>query len=208
MKTLTRKTFMIFLLSFIIAGFVKAQTYKVGDQVQSFELKNVDGKMVKLSDYQNQKGVILIFTCNHCPYSQAYEQRIIDLDKKYKKMGYPVLAINPNDSIRQPEDSYSEMIKRSKEYKYTFPYLLDSDQSIAKSYGATRTPHVFLLKNDSKTNSSKLVYVGAIDDNTESAEAAKNKYVEKAIDELEKGKSISTSTTKAIGCTIKWAEAK
>ncbi len=208
MKTLTRKTFLIFLLSFIIAGFVKAQTYKVGDQVQSFELKNVDGKMVKLSDYQNQKGVILVFTCNHCPYSQAYEQRIIELDNKYKNMGYPVIAINPNDSIRQPEDSYSEMIKRSKEYKYTFPYLLDSDQSIAKSFGATRTPHVFLLKNDSKTNSSKLVYIGAIDDNTESADAVKNKYVEKAIDELEQGKTISTTSTKAVGCTIKWAEAK
>lgn len=208
MKNTNNLKIMLVLLSLIFFEYAFAQSYSIGDKIKPFELKNVDGKMIKLSDYQTQKGVILIFTCNHCPYSQAYEQRIIDLDKKYKSLGYPVIAINPNDSIRQPEDSYSEMIKRAREYKYSFPYLLDADQSIAKSFGATRTPHVFLLKNNANLKEFTLAYIGAIDDNTESAADAKNKYVEQAIADLEMNKSIRTTNTKAIGCTIKWAENK
>lgn len=209
MKTLIKKIMIILLFGLIFSNLVNAQSYLIGDIVKPFELKNVNGKMVKLSDYNNENGIILIFTCNHCPYSQMYESRILELDAKYKSKGYPVVAINPNDSIKQPEDSYSQMIIRAKDYGYTFPYLLDKDQSVAKIFGATRTPHVFILKNMKDKKGFMLMYNGAIDNNPESPNTATEKYVEIAMDELEGGKTkLSKANTKAIGCTIKWADAK
>lgn len=176
--------------------------YKIGDKASDFSLKNVDGNMVSLADYKNAKGFIVIFTCNHCPFSQAYEQRIIELHQKYESKGYPVIAINPNDKDREPEDSYENMQKLAKEKSYPFVYLYDETQEIAKAYGATRTPHVFILQKSKKGNLVK--YIGAIDDNYEDATAAQQKYVEQAVDALLAGKSISINQTKAIGCGIKW----
>jgi len=174
----------------------------VGDIARDFQLKNVDGKMVSLTDYPKAKGFIVVFTCNHCPFSQAYEQRIIDLHKKFEKKGYPVIAINPNDKDRSPDDSYEHMVTRAKEKKYPFVYLYDETQVIAKTYGATRTPHVYLLN---KTDRGHVVsYIGAIDDNSEDASAVKEKYVEDAVNALLSGKTITKTSTKAIGCTIKW----
>jgi len=190
----------IFLLA---AQFSFAEGYKVGDEATDFKLKNVDGNMVSLSDYDNAQGFIVIFTCNHCPFSKAYEDRIIALDKKYKVEGYPVIAINPNDSIIAPTDSYSNMIVRADEKNFTFPYLLDADQSIAKTYGATRTPHVYLLQKEN----GKLVvrYIGAIDDNSEDASAATQFYVDDAVNALMEGENPYPDFTKAIGCSIKYA---
>lgn len=176
--------------------------YKVGDKAIDFTLKNVDEKMVSLADYKNAKGFIVIFTCNHCPFSQAYEQRIIDLHKKYESKGFPVIAINPNDKDREPDDSFENMQKLAKEKNYPFVYLYDETQQIAKAYGATRTPHVFILERSKKGNLVR--YIGAIDDNYEDASAAKEKYTEQAVDALISGKSIATTQTKAIGCGIKW----
>jgi len=176
--------------------------YKVGDKVTDFSLKNINNKMVSLASLQNNKGAIVIFTCNHCPFSVAYEDRIVALNKKYQSQGYPVVAINPNDEQKVPEDSFRNMIRRAKDKKFTFPYLHDSTQDIAKAFGATRTPHVFLLSRSG--NDYTVEYIGAIDNNTDDATAATQKYVETAVDELIAGKKVTTTFSKAIGCTIKW----
>lgn len=176
--------------------------YQVGDQARDFNLKNVDGKMYSLAGMQGAKGYIVVFTCNHCPYAMAYQDRIIELHKKYAPLGYPVVAINPNDKDLQPDDSFDNMKKRAKEKNYPFLYLYDETQEIAKAYGATRTPHVFLLDKDRTVR-----YIGAIDDNHEDASAVKEKYLENAVDALRAGKDVPVKETKALGCTIKWRKA-
>jgi peroxiredoxin len=172
--------------------------YVVGDKVEDIALKNVDGRMVSLNDYPNAKGFIVIFTCNHCPYAQSYEDRIVALHKKYAAQGFPVIAINPNDPEIVPEDSYEEMQKRAVEKSFPFPYLFDEKQAALGKYGASRTPHVFLLDKDRIVR-----YIGAIDDNAESAKDARKKYVENAISALNKGKKPEPNFTRAVGCTIK-----
>lgn len=199
------KKILTILAIFLFAGQVSfAEGYKVGDDAIDFKLKNVDGKMVSLSDYKDAQGFIVIFTCNHCPFSVAYEDRINALDEKYKADGYPVIAINPNDSLIAPTDSYSHMIVRADEKDFSFPYLLDADQSVAKTYGATRTPHVYLLQKEN----GKLVvrYIGAIDNNSESADAATEFYVSDAVDALLEGENPNPDFTKAVGCSIKYAQ--
>jgi peroxiredoxin len=176
--------------------------YKPGDKARDFSLMNIDGKKISLTDFSGNKGVILIFTCNHCPFSVAYEDRIIALDKKYAPLGYPVLAINSNDPMAYPADSYENMIERANEKGFSFPYVFDETQEIAKAYGAMKTPHVYLLsRND---NVHTVQYVGAIDDNSNEPDLVKVKYVENALAELMAGKPVSVSLTKAIGCGIKW----
>jgi peroxiredoxin len=180
-----------------------AQGVKVGDKAPDFKLKNVDGKFVSFADFPDAKGFVVIFTCNHCPFSVAYEDRIIALDKKYKAKGYPVIAINPNDPALSPADGYKEMQQRSKDKGFTFPYLFDEGQKVYPEYGATRTPHVYLLNKQGK--SFNVAYIGAIDDNSQDADAVKEKYLENAVTALMDGKSPQPDFTKAIGCTIKTA---
>lgn len=175
--------------------------YDIGDIATDFSLENIDGKMVSLSDYKNAKGFIVIFTCNTCPYAVAYEDRIIELDKKYASLGYPVIAIMPNNPEVQPKDSMEDMKARAKAKGFTFPYLMDAGQKIYPQYGATKTPHVYILQKTNKGNQVK--YIGAIDDNYQDASAVQVKYVENAIDALLKGKEVSETKTRAIGCTIK-----
>ncbi|HYC86542.1 MAG TPA: thioredoxin family protein [Chryseosolibacter sp.] len=176
--------------------------YGVGDTVADFKLKNVDGKMVSLADYGTAKGVILIFDCNTCPYSKAYNERIISLDQKYKAQGFPVVAVNANDPDVSPGDSFEAMAKMAKQKNYQFPYLVDETQKVAKAFGATNTPHVFVLKREGRN--FKVAYIGAIDNNAKNAEAVDKKYVEEAVDALLAGKDVPTTKTKAIGCGIKW----
>jgi len=172
--------------------------YKIGDTATDFKLKSVDGKMYSMSDYKSAKGFIVVFTCNHCPFAKKYEDRINDLAKKYKSKGYILLAINPNDPVAEPADSFDMMKVRAKEKGFAFPYLFDEGQKIFPQYGATKTPHVFLL------DKNRIVkYIGAIDDNVDSAADVKEKYLENAIAALESGKTPSPETTKAIGCSIK-----
>jgi len=176
------------------------QGYKIGDKAEDFRLKNTDGNMVSLSDFPDAKGFIVIFTCNHCPYSIAYEDRIIELDKTYKSKGYPVIAINPNDPAVEPADSYENMIKRAAEKQFTFPYLYDDGQKVYPKYGATRTPHVFILAKEGQNLIVK--YIGAIDDNRDPAKV-KTPYVKDVVEALLKGKKPPITETKAIGCSIK-----
>jgi len=173
---------------------------KPGDEAVSFSLKNVDGKTIALSDYSNQKGVIVVFTCNPCPFAKAYEQRIIDLHEKYADLGFPVVAINSNNPAVSPEDTFDKMKARAKDKNYPFPYLVD-DEDIYKSYGATRTPHIYLLKKNG--NSFNVAYIGAIDDNAMEASAVTKKFLEGAIKAVMAGNTPDPVTTKAIGCTIK-----
>jgi peroxiredoxin len=175
--------------------------YEIGDEATDFNLKNIDGEMVSLSDYPNAKGFVVIFTCNHCPYSKAYEDRIIAIDKKYKYSGYPVIAINPNNPRDYPEDSYENMKKRAAEKGFTFPYLVDAGQKIYPKYGATKTPHVYLLEKEGDENIVK--YIGAIDDNHKDANNVKNKFLEDAIKALMDGREIAVKETLTIGCRIK-----
>lgn len=195
------KQIIIFFFLMGLTFSVAAQGYKVGDKASDFKLLNVDGTMVSMADFNEAKGFIVMFTCNHCPYSVAYEDRKIELHNKFADLGYPVIAINPNDTLVQPQDSFSKMQKRAKDKGFPFPYLIDAEQTVYKEYGATRTPHVFILN---KENSDLVVrYIGAIDNNHEDAGKATEKYVESAIEALMNGKKIETEFTKAIGCTIK-----
>jgi peroxiredoxin len=202
MKTLAFSVFILF--AFLQQVHLSAQgqslpsAYGVGDPVQDFTLKNVDGRMISLYDYKGSKGVIVIFTCNHCPYAQLYEQRIIDLHKKYNDRGFPVLAVNPNSPDIVPEDSFGEMQNRAKQKKYPFAYLFDEFQHVYQQFGATRTPHVFLLDADMIVR-----YIGAIDDNPEAPNSIKNRWLEKALESMLNGEMPNPDFTRAVGCTIK-----
>ncbi len=176
--------------------------YQPGDVAKAFNLINVDGKMVSLKDHAGSRGAIVIFTCNHCPFSVAYEDRIIELHKKYADKGYPVIAINSNDSVAYPDDSFGNMVLRAREKNFPFKYLYDESQEIARAYGAARTPHVFVLQR--RDESFIVKYIGAIDDNTDNPAEVKSKYVENAVNELIERKEVSSPFTKAIGCSIKW----
>ncbi len=184
-----------------VSGNKIVKGYGIGDVATDFKLKNIDESYVSLSDYKDAKGFIIIFTCNHCPYSVAYEDRIIALNAKFKPMGYPVIAINPNNPKSYPEDSFDNMKIRAKEKGFTFPYLLDDGQEIYPQYGATKTPHVYVVE---KTDIGNVVrYIGAIDNNYKDANAANQKYVEDAVHALLKGKKVPVQITKAIGCSVK-----
>ena len=175
--------------------------YQVGDMATDFTLPGIDGKKVSLKDFPEAKGFLVIFTCNSCPYAVAYEDRIIALDKKYKELGYPVIAINPNNPDIKPADNFEAMKVRAAEKGFTFPYLLDEGQKVYPQYGATRTPHVYLLQKTAQGN--RVEYIGAIDDNYQDASQVEEKFVELAVDALLDGKEVKIKTTRAIGCSIK-----
>ncbi len=180
---------------------VQAQGLKPGDKAPDFKLKNVDGTMLSMADHADAKGFVVIFTCNHCPVSVAYEDRIIALHNTYAPKGYPVIAINPNDPAAQPQDSYEAMQQRAKDKGFPFPYLFDDGQKVYPRYGATRTPHVYIVQ---KENKDYLVrYIGAIDNNQRDAANADERYVADALDALLASKPVPTATTAAIGCSIK-----
>lgn len=175
--------------------------YQVGDWVEEdFSLKNVDGKMISMADYPDAKGYIIVFTCNHCPYSIAYEDRLIALDQKYKAQGYPVIAINPNDPTIVEEDSYEAMIIRAEKKGFTFPYLFDDGQKVYPRFGATKTPHVYVVNKTDE--GSRIAYVGAIDDSKE-IEDVEKVYLADAMEAIVKGKAPAMAQTKAFGCSIK-----
>ena len=187
------------------AGSPLKNGYEVGDNATDFKLKNVDGKMVSLADYKEAKGFIVVFDCNTCPYSRAYNERINALSKKYTAQKFPLIAINANDPEMSSGDSFEDNIKAAKRKAYDYPYLVDETQAVAKAYGATNTPHVFvLIKSGSDL---KVAYIGTIDDNARNPSEVTKKYVENAVDALLAGKPVPTTKTRAVGCGIKFRDA-
>ncbi len=195
----TKMLMLAILLAF--SGISVLAQLKIGDKAPDFKLKNIDNKWVSLSDFNSQKGVVIVFTCNHCPYAKLYESRLVDLQTKYGKKGFPVVAINPNDSTIVAEDSFSKMVVNAKEKGFNFPYLLD-DKALFQKYGATRTPHIYLLEKSG--NAFNVAYIGAIDDNPQDANDVKDAYLAQAIESLLAGKKPSVTETKAVGCSIKF----
>ena len=197
--------FLLFALSLLTLTTANSPTkvdgYKIGDIATDFSLPNVDGDMVSLGDFKDVKGFIVIFTCNTCPYSVAYEDRIIALDKKYKSKGYPVIAINPNDPAAIEGDELADMKVRAVEKGFTFPYLQDVGQQVYPQYGATKTPHVFVLQKEDEKNIVR--YIGAIDDSSRNPKNVTKRFVEQSVNDLLAGKTLSITRTKAIGCSIK-----
>lgn len=191
----------VILWSLLLVPAAMSQGYDVGDKAMEFELKNVDGKYVSLSDYKDEKGVIVVFTCNHCPYAQAWEQRIIELDKRFDDQAYPVVAIQPNDPELAPGDSFDKMKERAAEKNYPFPYLMDETQEVYRTYGATRTPHLYILENQG--GDFIVQYIGAVDDNYKNPDAVQKRYAANAVKALIKGENPEPAKTKAIGCSIK-----
>jgi peroxiredoxin len=196
-----KSIFLMVMITTLVAGRSATLNYGVGDTVSDFKLKNVDGKMVSLSDFKNSKGVIVVFDCNTCPYSKAYKDRIVALNNKYADKGFPVININSNDRESSGE-SFDDMVEMAKSSGYNFPYLSDDTQSVARSFGATNTPHVFLLKKNEKDFT--VAYVGAIDNNPRDGSSANKKYVEDAVNAILAGQSVPNAKTKAVGCGIKW----
>lgn len=178
--------------------------YTLGDAVVDFSLRNVDGRTVSLADYRVHKGVIVVFTSNHCPFSKAYEERLLMLDRKFAPQGYPVLAIMPNDPATYEDDSFANMQTRARERSYGFAYVLDEKQAVTRQFGATRTPQVYVLK---QTNGQfVLEYTGTIDDNPQESAGVQRRYVDEAVGNLLAGRPVPSPITKPIGCAIKWKQ--
>lgn len=165
------------------------------------EVKDVSGEMLTLGEVTDEKGLLVVFSCNTCPWVAQWEDRYNPIATLAKENDIGMIALNPNAGSRDQGDSFSDMKERAREQNYQFFYALDKDSKIAEAFGASRTPHIFLFNAD-----MELVYRGAIDDNANSAEKVEKPYLKNAIKELAKGKEISTKTTKSLGCTIKWPE--
>lgn len=187
---------------FTFLGGTPANAYNVGDAVADFKLKSTDGRQISLASYKpDAKGYIVVFTCNHCPYSKAYEDRVVALDKKFAPQGYAVIAINPSSAADYDEDSFEAMKTRAKEKGFTFPYTSDETQEITKAFGATKTPHAFVLKKEG--DKFVVQYIGAIDDSPQDATGVTKRYIEEAVGNLLSGKPVMTTTTRSVGCSIR-----
>ena len=193
--------------AFVASLTVQAQTpvakgYAVGDAVAEFQVRNMANQFVNLADYNAQKGVVVVFMANHCPFSKAYEDRLMAIHNRFAAQGYPVLAVQTSDVTIYPEDAYEVVQSRSRERGFPFPYTIDETQSVARAFGATRTPQVFVL---TRTGGKFVVqYVGAIDDNPQDAAGVQKHYLNEALLSLTTGRAIQTNTTRPIGCAVKW----
>ncbi|MBS1252334.1 MAG: Thiol-disulfide oxidoreductase ResA [Anaerolineales bacterium] len=171
---------------------------EIGDRAIGFELPNVRNGSVSLDDYSDQEAVVVLFTCNHCPYVQAWEDRLVQIANDYSDRGVEFAAINANDAEKYPADSPDAMRQRAEEKKYPFPYLYDESQEVARAYGAERTPEVFLFDT-----AGNLRYHGAPDDNYEASQM-ETPYLRDALDAVLAGEDVPLAQTSPVGCTIKW----
>ena len=172
---------------------------KIEEKAIPFNLPGVDGAEHSLAEYSKAKAVVVIFSCNHCPYVRAWEDRMVQVQSDYAAKGVQLVAINANNADEYPEDSFEKMRERAREKHFNFPYLRDETQAIARAYGAERTPEVFLLDHD-----RILRYHGVIDDNYDDPAAVKAKYLRDALDATLSGSPPTIAETKPVGCTIKW----
>lgn len=174
-------------------------TIDLGKTGPDFKLKGVDGKFCSLKDYAGKKAVVVIFTCNHCPAAIMAEDRLIAIQRDYAPKGVQLVAINSNEDVGHPTDSFEHMVERASQKKFNFPYLRDDTQRIATAYGAMRTPHCFVLDKD-----RKVVYRGRVDDNIDDAAAVTRHDLREAIDEALAGKPVTVPVTEPVGCNVKW----
>jgi peroxiredoxin len=172
---------------------------EIGDKAIAFNLPGVDGANHPLEEYSTKAAVAVIFSCNHCPYVQAWEGRMVQIQADYASKDVQLVAINANDASKYPEDSFPKMKERARQKNFNFPYLRDESQQVARAYGAQRTPEVFLFDK-----ASTLRYHGAIDDNYDDPTQVKSKYLRDALDAVLSGTTPSIPETKPIGCSIKW----
>jgi len=170
-----------------------------GDRAPDFSLPGVDGRRHALSDYASKPALVVVFSCNHCPYVRAYEERMIGFALAYEPRGVAMVAINSNETTRYPEDDFPHMVSRAADKGYTFDYLRDEDQSVAHAYGAVCTPQFMLFDAD-----RRLRYQGRFDDEKDHPEKVKEKYLENAVEDLLAGRPVAKPVTRAIGCSIKW----
>lgn len=174
----------------------------LGETAPGFEnLLGTDGRRYSLASFSSRPILVIIFSCNHCPYVQAYESRMISIQRDYAEKGVQLVAINSNDLKIQPGDNYPEMVRRAKEKGFNFVYLRDEDQSVVESYGGVCTPHVFAFDSE-----RVLRYRGRIDDSKDPSQIKFND-LRNALDDMIAGREIKTPDTKPFGCSIKWHEA-
>jgi peroxiredoxin len=173
-------------------------TLTLTDKPPSFTLPGADGRDHSLGDYAGAAALVLVQFCNHCPYVQAWQDRINQIQRDYTDKGVKVVAINSNDPVSHPEDSFEAMVERAQAGSFEFDYLHDPDQSIARALGAERTPEVFVFDNE-----QRLVYHGAVDDNRDES-AVSQRYLRDALDATLAGRTPQVTDTPAVGCTVKW----
>ena len=172
---------------------------KIGDKAIPFNLPGVDDRQHALADYSDDKTAVVIFSCNHCPYVRAWEDRIVQIQADYGPRGAQLIAISANDPTQYPDDGFPEMKERAREKGFNFPYLYDETQEIARAYGAERTPEVFVFDRQ-----GMLRYHGAIDDNYDDPKAVKENHLREALDAVLASQTPRITETKPVGCTIKW----
>ena len=172
----------------------------IGTISPDFNLKSTDNNSYSLSSFSDKKILVIMFTCNHCPFVKAYEDRLIQIQKDYSDKSVSLVAINSNETINYPEDTFEKMQIRVTEKSYNFPYLRDEDQSVASSYGASFTPEIFVFDID-----RKLRYHGRIDDNKD-PDNVTSSDLRNTLDELLSEHDVTSSETHGIGCSIKWAK--
>jgi peroxiredoxin len=179
----------------------RADGIAIGDPAPKADvaMKNIDGKDVTIAGLKGEKGTLVVFTCNHCPWAKAWETRIVDLGNSYRKRGIGVVAINSNDPEAYPEDGYADMQKRAKQRKIMYAYAVDATSEIARAFGATHTPEAFIFDRE-----GKLVYHGGIDDNAKEPQRVKQRWLRDALDAVIAGKAVALAETKAMGCGIKF----
>ncbi len=181
-------------------GVADKNIMKTGAKAPDFaNLPGVDGKVYALADFAGAKALVIFFSCNHCPYVQAYEDRVMVLQKEFKAKGVEFIAINSNDAENYPDDNFDNMVKRARERKFNFTYLRDDSQAVAKAYGASHTPHLFVFDEN-----RQLAYTGRIDDNWQEPAKVTHHYLKDVLTALTSGRAPELKETFAIGCTIKW----
>ena len=173
-------------------------TLPLGTRAPAFALPAVDGSRRSLDDYADAQALAVVWSCNHCPYVQAWEGRMKEIQREYAARGVRLVAISSNDADSYPEDSFEEMQRRAEREGFNFDYLYDEDQSVARALGAERTPEVFLFDRE-----RRLVYHGAIDDNRDDRAVSRH-YLREALDAVLEGREPPIRETPAVGCTVKW----
>lgn len=199
------KVFRIALLSvvsivFLTASDIQFEELRIGDKapMTTHKVQDVSGRSITLAEVAQQNGLLVVFTCNTCPWVMKWEDRYPDMSRLARANRIGMVALNPNEAYRNRGDGMEDMVKRAKKMNYDFVYALDKNHEIADAFGASRTPHIFLFNGN-----MELVYVGAIDDNANDASAVKEYYLKDAIEEMVGGQELARPTTKSLGCTIK-----